>query len=123
MLVRLTCGLLGLEQELPYFQKLQAAYNDKGLQPIAVFREKPEAAESYAVKKDLHSAGWPTPRATCGRPSTPRPCRPTSSSIRAAGSSRSCPAAPRTDAKVLSAEIARILQAGEAAVAEAKAKK
>src|SRR5205807_155560 len=35
------------------FQKLQAAYNGK-LQTIAVFREKPEAVESYAVKKGLN---------------------------------------------------------------------
>src|SRR5215831_5517984 len=53
VLVRLTCACSGCDQELPYFQKLQAAYNDKGLQTIAVFREKPEAAESYAVKKGL----------------------------------------------------------------------
>ncbi len=53
VLVRLTCACSGCDQELPFFQKLQAAYNDKGLQTIAVFREKPEAAESYAVKKDV----------------------------------------------------------------------
>src|SRR5438105_7609525 len=53
VLVRLTCACTGCDQELPFFQKLQAAYNTKGLQTIAVFREKPEAVESYAVKKDL----------------------------------------------------------------------
>src|SRR6266852_3571733 len=53
VLVRLTCACSGCDQELAYFQKLQAAYNTKGLQTIAVFREKPEAAESYAVKKGL----------------------------------------------------------------------
>src|SRR5437868_12807349 len=53
VLVRLTCACTGCDAELPYFQKLQAAYNTKGLQTIAVFREKPEATESYAVKKDL----------------------------------------------------------------------
>src|SRR5207302_10244783 len=53
VLVRLTCACSGCDQELPYFQKLQDAYNDKGLQTIAVFQEKPEAASNYAVKKGL----------------------------------------------------------------------
>lgn len=53
VLVRLTCACSGCDQELPYFQKLQAAYNTKGLQTIAVFRESAEAAENYAVKKGL----------------------------------------------------------------------
>src|SRR6266480_2182989 len=53
VLVRLTCACSGCDQELPYFQKLQDAYNDKGLQTIAVFQEKPEAASTYAVKKGL----------------------------------------------------------------------
>ena len=54
VLVRLTCACTGCDAELPYFQKLQEAYNSKGLQTIAVFREKPEAAESYAVKKNIN---------------------------------------------------------------------
>ena len=53
VLVRLTCACSGCDQELPFFQKLQTAYNDKGLKTLAVFREKPEDASSYAVKKDL----------------------------------------------------------------------
>jgi peroxiredoxin len=53
VLVRLTCACSGCDLELPYFKKLQEAYNGKGLQTIAVFREKPEAAESYVVKKDI----------------------------------------------------------------------
>jgi len=53
VLVRLTCACSGCDIELPYFQKLQAAYDGKGLQTIAVFREKAEAAESYVVKKDI----------------------------------------------------------------------
>jgi peroxiredoxin len=53
VLVRLTCACSGCDTELPYFQKLQAAYNGKGLQTLAVFQEKPEAAENYAVKKGL----------------------------------------------------------------------
>jgi peroxiredoxin len=53
VLVRLTCACSGCDQELPYFQKLQTAYNDKGLQTLAVFQEKPEAASNYVVKKDI----------------------------------------------------------------------
>src|SRR5271168_3463370 len=51
VLVRLTCACTGCDAELPYFQKLQAAYNNKGLKTIAVFKEQAEAADSYAVKK------------------------------------------------------------------------
>src|SRR5262249_5775229 len=53
VLVRLTCACSGCDLELPYFQKLQAAYNAKGLKTLAVFREKAEATETYAVKKGL----------------------------------------------------------------------
>ena len=53
VLVRLTCACSGCDQELPFFQKLQTAYNAKGLQTLAVFKEKPEALESYVVKKDI----------------------------------------------------------------------
>ena len=53
VLVRLTCACTGCDKELPYFQKLQAAYNAKGLQTVAVFREQAESLEQYAAKKDL----------------------------------------------------------------------
>src|SRR6266852_6211601 len=53
VLVRLTCACSGCDLELSYFQKLQTAYDAKGLKTLAVFREKPEDASSYAVKKDL----------------------------------------------------------------------
>jgi peroxiredoxin len=53
VLVRLTCACSGCDLELPYFQALQAAYQDKGLKTLAAFREKAEAAESYAVKKGV----------------------------------------------------------------------
>src|SRR6266567_672769 len=53
VLVRLTCACSGCDQELPFFQKLQTAYDAKGLKTLAVFREKPEEASSYAVKKDI----------------------------------------------------------------------
>ena len=53
VLVRLTCACSGCDQELPYFKKLQEAYNAKGLQTLAIFQENPEAASNYVVKKDL----------------------------------------------------------------------
>jgi peroxiredoxin len=53
VLVRLTCACSGCDTELPYFQKLQAAYNGKGFKTLAVFKEPPEAVETYAVKKGL----------------------------------------------------------------------
>src|SRR3954451_7289750 len=51
VLVRLTCACSGCDMELPYFKKLQSAYNAKGLQTLAVFREEAEAAENYTGKK------------------------------------------------------------------------
>ncbi len=54
VLVRLTCACSGCDQELPYFQKLQAAYEGKGLKTLAAFQEKPEVARTYVAKKDLH---------------------------------------------------------------------
>ena len=53
VLVRLTCACSGCDKEVTQFQKLQAAYNGKGLKTLAVFREKPEATSDYVVKKDL----------------------------------------------------------------------
>lgn len=53
VLVRLTCACTGCDAECNQFKKLQEAYNNK-LQTIAVFREKPEDLETYAVKKGLN---------------------------------------------------------------------
>src|SRR6266446_204708 len=54
VLVRLTCACSGCDAELPYFQKLQAAYDAKGFKTLAVFREEPSSLESYVEKKDIH---------------------------------------------------------------------
>jgi peroxiredoxin len=54
VLVRLTCACSGCDTELPYFKKLQSAYNAKGLQTLAVFKEEPEAAENYTGKKGVN---------------------------------------------------------------------
>src|SRR5438093_262970 len=53
VLLRLTCACSGCDQELPYFQKLQTAYDAKGLRTLAVFQEKPEAAGDYVEKKGI----------------------------------------------------------------------
>jgi len=53
VLVRLTCACSGCDQELPYFQKLQTAYDGKGLRTLAVFQENQEAAKNYVEKKDV----------------------------------------------------------------------
>lgn len=53
VLVRLTCACSGCDQELPYFQKLQAAYDGKGLRTLAVFREEQEVANDYVQKKGV----------------------------------------------------------------------
>jgi peroxiredoxin len=53
VLVRLTCACSGCDQELPYFQKLQAAYDAKGLRTLAVFQEQPAVAKEYVDKKGV----------------------------------------------------------------------
>jgi len=54
VLVRLTCGCLGCNKELPYFQELHAAYKEKGLTSLAVFREPDEKVEAYVKEKKLN---------------------------------------------------------------------
>jgi len=54
VLVRLTCGCLGCNRELPYFQELHAAYKDKGLTSLAVFREPDAKVEAYVKEKKLN---------------------------------------------------------------------
>jgi peroxiredoxin len=54
VLVRLTCGCLGCNKELPYFQEVQRAYKDQGLTSIAVFREPDAKVEAYAREKKLN---------------------------------------------------------------------
>ena len=48
VLVRLTCGCLGCDMELPYFQALHEAYKDQGLTSLAVFAEPDEKFAEYA---------------------------------------------------------------------------
>tara|TARA_Y100001934_G_scaffold281809_1_gene392900 strand:- start:5125 stop:5709 length:585 start_codon:yes stop_codon:yes gene_type:complete len=53
VLVRLTCGCLGCDMELPYFQALHEAYKKQGLTSLAVFAEPDEKFAKYAKSKKL----------------------------------------------------------------------
>jgi peroxiredoxin len=53
VLVRLTCGCTGCDKELAYFQELHAAYKDKGLVSLAVFREPDAKVQAYVQEKKL----------------------------------------------------------------------
>jgi peroxiredoxin len=119
VLVRLTCACSGCDQELPYFQKLQAAYNAKGLQTIAVFREKPEAVESYAVKKDLKFLWLSDPKGALWTTFDTK-AMPTNILIDKGGKVVKVLGGCTKDGKnaqLLSAEIAKLLQTDEVAIA------
>lgn len=53
VLVRLTCGCSGCDEELAYFQTLHEAYKDKGLTSLAVFKEPDTKVEQYVKEKKL----------------------------------------------------------------------
>jgi peroxiredoxin len=122
VLVRLTCACTGCDAELPYFQKLQAAYNAKGLQTIAVFREKPEATESYAVKKDLKFMWLSDPDGQLWKTFDSK-AMPTNILIDKGGKVvKIVPGCTKDgkNAQLLSAEIAKLLKTDEAAIVEKK---
>ena len=54
VLVRLTCGCLGCDKELPYFQEVQRAYASQGLTSLAIFREPDAKVEAYVREKKLN---------------------------------------------------------------------
>ncbi len=119
VLVRLTCACSGCDQELAYFQKLQAAYNTKGLQTIAVFREKPEAVESYAVKKDIKFMWLSDPKGALWTTFDAK-AMPTNILIDKGGKVvKVVPGCTKDgkNAQVPSAEIARLLRTDEVAIA------
>jgi peroxiredoxin len=122
VLVRLTCACSGCDQELAYFQKLQTAYNAKGLQTIAVFREKPEAVESYAVKKDLKFMWLSDPNGELWKTFDTK-AMPTNILIDQGGKVvKIVPGCTKDgkNAQILSAEIAKILKTDEAQIVEPK---
>jgi peroxiredoxin len=53
VLVRLTCGCLGCDRELPYFQELHRAYEGQGLTSLAIFRAPDVKVEEYVREKKL----------------------------------------------------------------------
>jgi peroxiredoxin len=122
VLVRLTCACSGCDQELAYFQKLQAAYNGKGLQTVAVFREKPEAAESYAVKKGLRFRWLADPKGDLWKTFDTK-TMPTNILIDKGGRVvKVVPGCTKDgkNAQALSGEIAKLLKTTEAPIIEAK---
>lgn len=54
VLVRLTCGCLGCDLELPYYQSLHEAYKEQGLTSLAVFAEPDDEFAAYAKTKKLN---------------------------------------------------------------------
>jgi peroxiredoxin len=122
VLVRLTCACSGCDKELPFFQKLQAAYNTKGLQTIAVFREKAESLDSYAVKKDIRFMWLSDPKGDLWKTFDAK-VMPTNILIAKGGRVVSIVPGCTIDGKnaqALSADVARILQTPVAKIAEPK---
>jgi len=123
VLVRLTCACTGCDAELPFFQKLQAAYNTKGLQTLAVFREKAEETESYAVKNNLKFLWVSDPKGELWKTFDSK-AMPTNILIDKGGKVvRIVPGCTRDgkNAQLLSQEIAKLLKTPVAKVAEPKA--
>ncbi len=54
VLVRLTCGCLGCDRELPYFQAVHEAYKKQGIQFLAIFAEPDEKFGKYVKTKKLN---------------------------------------------------------------------
>ncbi len=124
VLVRLTCACSGCDQELPFFQKLQAAYNGKGLQTIAVFKETAEATDSYAVKKGIKFAWASDPKGELWKTFDTK-AMPTNILIDKGGKVvKIVPGCAKDgkNAQTLSAEIAKLLKTEEASIAVAPKK-
>ena len=124
VLVRLTCACSGCDQELPYFQKLQTAYNAKGLRTIAVFREPPEATSNYAVKKGLQFFWLSDPKGDLWKTFDAK-AMPTNILFEKGGKVvKVIPGCTKDgkNAQVLSGEIAKLLKTSEVKVQETKKK-
>jgi peroxiredoxin len=124
VLVRLTCACTGCDAELPFFQKLQSAYNGKGLQTVAVFREKPESASQYAVKKDLKFLWLSDPKGELWK-TFDTTAMPANILIDKGGKVIKVVTGCNKEGKnaqTLSAEISKLLKTDEAVVAEQKKK-
>jgi peroxiredoxin len=125
VLVRLTCACSGCDKELPQFQKLQAAYDAKGLRTVAVFKEKPDTAEFYANNMHLKCLWLADPKGASWKVFG-AVAMPTNILIDKGG--RVVKVVPGctpdgTNAQKVSAEVAKLLKTDEVKVAEAASKK
>jgi peroxiredoxin len=123
VLVRLTCACSGCDQELVYFQKLQTAYNAKGLKTIAVFKEKAESLDSYVVKKNIKFMWLSDPTGSLWKTFDAK-AMPTNILIDKGGRVvKVLPGCTRDgkNAQLLSAEVAKLLKTKEVKVADLKA--
>ena len=64
VLVRLTCGCLGCDRELPYFQALHKAYQKEGIRLVAIFAEPDEKFAKYVKTKKLNMLYATDPKRT-----------------------------------------------------------
>jgi peroxiredoxin len=125
VLIRLTCACSGCDQELPYFQRLQAAYEVKGLRTLAVFQEKPDAANAYVEKKDIRFPWVADPEGRLWKTFDTK-TMPTNILIDKGGRIVKVLAGCTKDgrnAQTLSAEVARLLKTDVARVSESSEQK
>jgi peroxiredoxin len=125
VLVRLTCACSGCDKELPQFQKLQAAYDAKGLRTVAIFREKPDTAEFYAGKMHLNCLWLSDPKGESWKIFAAT-AMPTNVLIDKGG--RIVKVVPGCtpdgkNAQTMSAEVAKLLHTSEVKVADTAPKK
>ena len=122
VLVRLTCACSGCDAELPYFKKLQTAYDAKGFKILAVFQEEPQALESYLEKNDVHFLSLADPKGVTWKTFDAK-TMPTNILIDKGGKVVKVVAGCAKDGKnaqILSSEISKLLNTKEAKVAEVK---
>src|SRR2546425_4265822 len=122
VLVRLTCACSGCDAELPYFQKLQAAYKAKGLTTLAVFQEEPASLESYVAQKDIQFIWLADPKGATWKTFEAK-TMPTNVLIDKGGKVVKVVAGCAKDGKnaqTLSAEISKLLNTEEVKVATVK---
>jgi peroxiredoxin len=122
VLVRLTCACSGCDAELPYFKKLQTAYDAKGFKILAVFQEEPQALESYLEKNDVHFLSLADPKGATWKTFDAK-TMPTNILIDKGGKVIKVVAGCAKDGKnaqMLSAEVSKLLNTEEVKVAEAK---
>jgi peroxiredoxin len=124
VLIRLTCACTGCDAELKCFQKLQDAYDGKGLQTIAVFRERAESLESYVVKKNVSFMWLADPKGELWKTFDAK-AMPTNILVEKGGKVvrvvNGCTPDGR-NAQVLSEEISRLLAIPTVQIAEPKTK-